>query len=288
MPQSKEALPDSAEQAKPCILLVDDSEPVRRSLGQVLQHNGFTVIEAGSAREALHLIASRNFDVLLSDLHMPHAADGLTVVSAMHHLNPSAITLIFTGYPGMQEAANAIVRQADEILVKPLSVDRLLETIKGRITNGRTSPRVVESISNILEQETGSTIDAWLRQVELEPRMRLVQLDSAARSAHLPGLFRDLIYRLRNPLPLGTHALVSKAASEHGLLRRRQGYSAAMLVEEARMLQVTIFQTLQDNLDKVDFSPLLIGVMTIADEVDSQLAQSITSYHEAPAMEVAC
>jgi hypothetical protein len=81
---------------------------------------------------------------------------------------------------------------------------------------------------------------------------------------------------------------VSKAASEHGLLRRRQGYSAAMLVEEARMLQVTIFQTLQDNLDKVDFSPLLIGVMTIADEVDSQLAQSITSYHEAPAMEVAC
>jgi hypothetical protein len=51
-----------------------------------------------------------------------------------------------------------------------------------------------------------------------------------------------------------------------------------MMVEESRMLQVSIFQTLQDNLFRVDFSLLLVGVMTIADEVDSQLAQAMTSY----------
>jgi CheY-like chemotaxis protein len=288
MLQSKEASPDSPELGKPRILLVDDSEPVRRSLGQVLQRNGFKVVEAGNAREALHLITSQDFDVLLSDLHKPHAGDGLTVVSAMHHLNPSAVTLIFTGYPGMKEAASAIVRQTDEILVKPLSVDRLVGTIKERISDRRKSAEVLESVSNILEQETARTIAAWLGHVDLEPRLRLVHMDSAARSAHLPALFRDLIYRLRNPLPLGTHALVSQSAGEYGLLRRRQGYSAAMLVEESRMLQVTIFETLQDNLQKVDFSLLLVGVMTIADEVDSQLAQSMASYHAASAMEVAC
>ncbi len=91
-------------------------------------------------------------------------------------------------------------------------------------------------------------------------------------------LFRDLVKRLRQPLPLGTHALVSSAAAEHGLLRRKQGYSAAMLVEESRILQVSIFQTLQNNLHKVDFSLLLLGVMAIADEVDSQLAQAMASY----------
>ena len=95
------------------------------------------------------------------------------------------------------------------------------------------------------------------------------------RCAHLPQLFRDLISRLRSPLPLGTHALVSPAAAEHGFFRRRQGYSAAMLVEESRMLQVSIFQTLQNNLQKVDFSQVLVGVMAIADEVDSQLAQAM-------------
>ena len=44
------------------------------------------------------------------------------------------------------------------------------------------------------------------------------------------------------------------------------------------MLQVSIFQTLQDNLSKIDFSVLLVGVMAIADEVDSQLAQQMASY----------
>lgn len=43
-----------------------------------------------------------------------------------------------------------------------------------------------------------------------------------------------------------------------------------MLVEESRMLQVCIFDTLQKNLATIDFSKVLIGVMTIADEIDSQ------------------
>ena len=44
------------------------------------------------------------------------------------------------------------------------------------------------------------------------------------------------------------------------------------------MLQVSIFQTLQSNLASIDFSVVLIGVMTIADEIDSQLSQAMASY----------
>jgi hypothetical protein len=57
-----------------------------------------------------------------------------------------------------------------------------------------------------------------------------------------------------------------------------QGYTPAMLVHESRILQVTIFGTLQSNLNHLDFSLLLPDVMTIADEVDSQLTQSMDSY----------
>jgi hypothetical protein len=71
---------------------------------------------------------------------------------------------------------------------------------------------------------------------------------------------------------------MSIAAAKHGAARRKQGYTAAMLVEESRMLQVTIFQILQNNLATIDFSVLLIGVMTIADEVDSQLSRAMESY----------
>jgi len=51
-----------------------------------------------------------------------------------------------------------------------------------------------------------------------------------------------------------------------------------MIVEESRMLQVSIFHTLKVNIENVEADLLLGDVMTIADEVDSQLAQAMTSY----------
>ena len=244
----------------------------------VLTHNGFEVVRASSVNDALKLISAETFDVLLSDLHMPHAGDGLTVVSAMRHSHPRAVTLLLSAYPAMKEAAAAILLQADEILVKPLEAKMLVETIRTRLRLKATPARPVETVANILEQEAQSTINDWLLRVELEPDIITVRLNHDDRCAHLPQLFRDLVSRLRYPLPLGTRALLSPASISHGLLRRKQGYSAAMLVEESRMLQVSIFQTLQNNLHKVDFSLVLVGVMAIADEVDSQLGQAMASY----------
>ncbi len=264
--------------AKPKILLVDDNHSIRVSLQLVLERNGFDVVVAANVNDALKSIGSQHFDVLLSDLHMPNAGDGLTVVSAMRHSNPKAVTIIFSGYPEMKEAAAAILMQADEILVKPLDVKTLVGTIRERLKQGVNSVRTVEVVANILEKETQSTIEDWLLRVEAEPRIIAVQLDEKKRCAHLPQLFRDLVFRLRHPLPLGSRALVSPAAATHGQLRREQGYSASMMVEESRMLQVSIFQTLKNNLHKVDFSLLLVDVMAIADEVDSQLAQAMASY----------
>jgi hypothetical protein len=51
-----------------------------------------------------------------------------------------------------------------------------------------------------------------------------------------------------------------------------------MLAHESRILQVTIFGTLKDNMNALDFSLLLPDVMTIADEVDAQLTQTMGSY----------
>jgi hypothetical protein len=51
-----------------------------------------------------------------------------------------------------------------------------------------------------------------------------------------------------------------------------------MMVQESRILQVCIFNRLQKNLASIDFSVLLIEVMTIADEVDSQLTQAMEGY----------
>lgn len=65
----------------------------------MLEHHGFLVTAAANVAEAIHLIDTEPFDVLLSDLHMPGAGDGFTVVSAMRHKHPDAITLLFTDIP---------------------------------------------------------------------------------------------------------------------------------------------------------------------------------------------
>src|SRR5580692_11834723 len=133
-------------------------------------------------------------------------------------------------------------------------------------------------VAAILKSETDVTIDNWYSRVEKENDLITIRLSREQRCAHLPEMFRDLVTRLRGPLPLGTRALTSDAAHDHGCLRRDQGYTAAMMVEESRMLQVSIFQTLQLHLTGTEPAVLLLDVMAIADEVDSQLAQAMTSY----------
>ncbi len=137
---------------------------------------------------------------------------------------------------------------------------------------------VSENVANVLERETSGTIDNWYGRVEKENDLITVALSREERCAHLPEMFRDIVTRLRDPLPLGTRALTSDAAHDHGCLRREQGYTAAMMVEESRMLQVSVFQTLQLHVKDEMADELLLDVMAIADEVDSQLAQAMTSY----------
>jgi len=105
------------------------------------------------------------------------------------------------------------------------------------------------------------------------------------RAGHLPQLLHDVIRRLR--LDAGTKAPISEAASQHGDLRRKQGYTVAMAVEESRLLQVSIFTTLHRNAKHLQFSTLLPDVVTIADEVDAQLKQQMLCFMAADAKRLA-
>jgi hypothetical protein len=107
-----------------------------------------------------------------------------------------------------------------------------------------------------------------------------VPMSRENRCRHLHQVFRDIVVRLGSTRLIGCKEVISIAAAAHGLNRRFSGYTAAMLVEESRMLQVSIFHTLQRNLTSIDFSLLLTGVMSIADEVDSQLSQAMKSFTE--------
>jgi DNA-binding response OmpR family regulator len=263
------------------VLLVDDDAAVRSMMTQGLERTGFQVIAADSVTEALRQIATQSFDVLISDLHMPNPGDGFTVVSAMRHSQPSVLTMLVSGYPDVQSAMAAILMEADEIVVKPFEIGRFTELVRDRVANRKPAKRLdKEGVGAILLRSTSAIVDAWLARAKQSTELNLVSLGDEERTGHLPKLVEDLALRLSKPRATNkdSDADFSAAAVAHRKLRYSQGYTPAMLVHESRILQVTIFGTLQSNLNSLDFSLLLLDVMTIADEVDAQLTQSMESY----------
>src|ERR1700688_708904 len=114
---------------------------------------------------------------------------------------------------------------------------------------------MVESVADIIERELQPLIKDWLQRVEGEEDLTRIPLNYEERTGHLPHLLHDVIARLR--LDAGTKAPISRAAADHGDLRRKQGYTVAMAVEESRLLQVSIFTMLHKKVKQSEFNQLL-------------------------------
>jgi DNA-binding response OmpR family regulator len=266
------------------VLLVDDDSAVLAMMSQGLERKGFEVVAAPSVTEALRRIATESFDVLITDLHMPNPGDGFTVVSAMRHSQPNAMTMLVSGYPDVQSAMAAILLEADEIVVKPFEIGRLIDLVREKVVHRKPTKRIdKESVGAILRRCTAAIVDGWLVRARQSSELNRILLSDEERTGHLPKLVEDLALRLSKPSATDkdSDAVFSAAAVAHGKLRYLQGYTPAMLVQESRILQVTIFGTLQINVESLDFSLVLPDVMTIADEVDAQLTQSMDSYMQA-------
>jgi DNA-binding response OmpR family regulator len=263
------------------VLLVDDDAALRTMMTMTLEYKGFEVVSAANVTQALKLITTENFDVLITDLHMPNPSDGFAVITAMRHIQPKALTLLVSGYPDVKSAMEAILLEADEIIVKPVETKTLADLVHDKLlTRTPAVPTPKEKVAGILQRCTSLIIEDWLTRVKENKELSRVALSDQERTGYLPKLLDDLIVRLRSPhitIQEGG-SINSPAAVAHGKLRRSQGYTSAMLVQDSRILQVTLFGTLQKNLRALNFSLLLPDVMTIADEVDSQLTQAMEGY----------
>jgi ActR/RegA family two-component response regulator len=264
---------------KPKVLLVDDNQDEILLTRRSLEKKNFEVVSVTSVTEAFKQIAEQSFDVLITDLHMPEAGDGFAVVAAMRHTQPDVLVLVVSDFPDMQRAMSAVLLQADEILMKPCEADQVVDLLQKKMLEPKSSPKQVkESVASILEHDATTIIGRWLSRLEQVEELISLPLTSDERTAHLPDIIKNIATRLRKTRVIEAIANPSKAAVAHGQLRYRQGYSAPLIVQESRILQVCIFEDIQRNLSSVNFSFVLPDVMLIADEVDSQLSQTIASF----------
>jgi DNA-binding response OmpR family regulator len=283
MARSRTSRPPQVEQiptpSKVLLVQNDSSEP--SALRGALEREGFQVAARSTIREALSCLPAEKFVALICDLHLPAAGDGFTLVNAMRHFHPDAITVIMSNYPALRESVSALLPQADEILVTPIPPHEVVTRLKDRLRDPRHQAfRVQEPVATILETHASSTVREWLTRVNGNKELNHLTMSDEARTGHLTTLLNELVQRLRTPHQNEGKASLSKAAVAHGRVRSQQNYTAAMLVEESRILQVCIFKTLRSNLNAVDLALVLTDVMTIADEVDSQLKQTMVSFSD--------
>jgi hypothetical protein len=144
---------------------------------------------------------------------------------------------------------------------------------------------VVRTVADILEAEFHNVLEEWLVRVEKDPELMSVPMNREDRTGHALHLLHDVTARLR--LEAETKIPISKAAAEHGNLRHKQGYTVAMPVQESRLLEVSIFTTLHQNVKQLEFSTLLPDVVTFADEVDAQLKEQMLGFMAEDAAEKA-
>ena len=170
------------------LLLVDDDESVLSGLSAILEAHEFEVTTAPGVIEALKHISSESFDVLLTDLHMPGPGDGLIVVGAMRHANPKCVTLILSANPDMAKATAAILREADEVFLKPVKAAPLVQAIRQRLAQEEQFPRsqVVEAVATVLERERASITQTWLAEMATAGSMAAVPISAAPTPTPTP------------------------------------------------------------------------------------------------------
>jgi len=115
-----------------------------------------------------------------------------------------------------------------------------------------------------------------MKRVEEVPSLLEISLSHQERTGHLPQLIGDLIARLRQPEKAERPDTTS--ANDHGRVRFNQGYSVPMLVDESRLLQVSIFDTLRRHQEGIDLRTMMSGVVIIADECDAQLKDTVETF----------
>ena len=106
------------------LLLVDDDPLILKSIGSALKKQGYGVTVAGSGEEAVRLLDSETFDLIITDLVMG-GSDGMAVLQKSKEVSPETMVIILTGYGDIDSAISALRLDADDYLLKPCETDQL-------------------------------------------------------------------------------------------------------------------------------------------------------------------
>lgn len=111
------------------ILLIDDERAIRRALREILEFENCQVQEAESGVQALQLLEQSSFDLIFSDIKMPHM-DGIELLEQIKKKNLETPVVMISGHGNVDTAVGAIKLGAFDFIEKPLDLNRILVLLR--------------------------------------------------------------------------------------------------------------------------------------------------------------
>lgn len=114
---------------KKSILIVDDDKSLLTSLAQILTNEGYQVDTADTGQKAIEKSKTQLYHLALLDIKLPDM-EGIQLLTAMKDTTPKMVRIIITGYPSLDNAVEAVNKGADGYVIKPIDINKLLDTVK--------------------------------------------------------------------------------------------------------------------------------------------------------------
>ncbi|KPK45575.1 MAG: ATP-dependent protease [Nitrospira bacterium SM23_35] len=114
---------------KPQILVVDDEDIARNNLEHILRKENYTVVTAASGSEAINMLETSVFDVVITDLKMEKIS-GIDVLEKSRTKYPDTQVIMITAYAAVDSAIEAIKKGAYHYIAKPFRLEEVRATVK--------------------------------------------------------------------------------------------------------------------------------------------------------------
>src|SRR5207237_789035 len=183
------------------ILIVDDEEPIRQVLTEVLSGHGYVVRVASDGEEALRELAAHDYDAVVTDVRMPRM-DGLSLVRSVQQIAPDATVIVMSAYGSHDLALEAMKAGAYDYLGKPFRPDEVLLVLRKAEERERLRAENRRLRREIEASRGAGTIVA--ESAAMKEVLRLLQKVAPARTTVLitgeSGTGKELIARALHDL----------------------------------------------------------------------------------------
>jgi UDP-3-O-[3-hydroxymyristoyl] N-acetylglucosamine deacetylase len=200
------------------VLVVDDEERIRSSLGGILSDEGFRVVATGNASGVLDLITLEKPEVVLLDVWMPEL-DGIELLRRIKQKNPRTHVIMISGHANIQNAVAATRLGAADFIEKPFSVSGLLASLEHVMGRDNSGSHTVSQLAERKEKARRRLRSASVRAVAERTIARSLVLGGHGLHS---GLKTGVIL---HPAPVGSGITFSSLAAQSAIPARLENVS---------------------------------------------------------------